>query len=320
MINQHPELIKEYYSYTVRTYYHLFTIPFLLLVAFLFLIQVKGVYPLYIEAYRVVQILGLLVYSAFPIGPYTYYFLIGCSYCNFDFVPNLYAVLAKSDNSQVFASYFLASDGMDFVRLMGSIILFGVFMLCVYLVCRFLIGVKQSRLDFVVRLAIDLIEVKVLHSFWSALLFIVANYQATEFSIFVTFILAIVFLGGIIGRRYSIYKETGDFGPFFFWRAAATLTICFVAMANEVVVSVLVVLAMATTLCEFWLLHSPRYYLNINDLNSANYMEERTYRVLNNYDMEVPYSFSISLRNAHTTLCPLLTALLIGVLVLLRDA
>ena len=156
-VNQHPELMRQYYSYSLRNYHHFFTLPFLLLIAFLFLIQIKGVYSLYIESFRMVQLLGLLIYTVYPIGPAAYTFLVGCSYCNFDFVPNLYAMLAKSDNSVVFNSFNLSTEDMDFVRLMGSIIFFGVFMLLTYLICKFLLDVKQTRLDFIIRLSIDLI-------------------------------------------------------------------------------------------------------------------------------------------------------------------
>ena len=123
--------------------------------------------------------LGLLIFTAFPLGARAYYFLIGCSYLNMDFVPNLYQQLAKTDQSNVFASYYFATEDMDFVRLMGSIIFFGVIVMVVYCVCKFLLGVKESRLDFVLRLAIDLMEVKIFHSFWSSLLYIIANYRAT---------------------------------------------------------------------------------------------------------------------------------------------
>ena len=70
------------------------------------------------------------------------------------------------------------------------------------------------------------------HSFWSSLLYIIANYKATEFSMFVVFLLGIMFVAGLIGRRYSIYKEDNDFSPFFVWRASATLIICFLSFAN----------------------------------------------------------------------------------------
>jgi hypothetical protein len=137
---------------------------------------------------------------------------------------------------------------------------------------------------------------------------------------FVVFILAVVFVSGLIGRRFSIWREVNDFSPFFLWRATVTLAICFVSFANEIVMAVMVLLAICVTFWELILLHSDTYLVNINDLNSSNYMDERTYHVLNAHDVEVPYSFTISLRNILATTCPFLTALLIGVMVLLRDA
>ena len=274
---------------------------------------------MFIEAYRVVQLLGVMLYSAFPVGSFTFYFLMGCSYTNFDFVPNLYAMLAKPDSSVIFASYFMVSEDMDFIRLMGSILLFGTVSLIVYVFCRFVLQFKEARLDYMSKLCIDIMEVKVFHSFWSSLLYIVSNYQESQFAMFMIFIFAIIFLGALVGRRYSIWKETHDFSPFFVWRAASTLLVCFVAMANEIVISLLVVISLGVTLWQFFLLHSSKYLVNINSLNSANYMEERTYKVLNNYDLEVSYSFSISFRNIIITLCPFLSALVTGVLILLRD-
>ncbi len=49
-------------------------------------------------------------------------------------------------------------------------------------------------------------------------------------------------------------------------------------------------------------------------------MKEATFKVLNDYDIEVAYSFSISLRNTLTIICSFLAALLAAILVLLRDA
>ena len=123
--------------------------------------------------------LGLLIFTAFPLGSRAYYFLIGCSYLNFDFVPNLYAMLVKSDSATIFSSYFLSTEDMDFIRLMGSIIFFAAFILITYVICKFLIKVKDSKLNFMIRLSVDLMEVKVLHSFWTSLLYIIANYRAT---------------------------------------------------------------------------------------------------------------------------------------------
>ena len=77
---------------------------------------------------------------------------------------------------------------------------------------------------------------------------------------------------------------------------------------------------MLVTLWQFFLLHSSQYRVSITNLNSENYMHEATYRVLNNYDVEVGYSFAIPIRNICITVCPFASALLVGVMVLLRDA
>ena len=87
--------MKSNYLFTAKNIYNVIMVPFVVLVIFLFSLQLKGVYDLFMECYRMVQLLGLLVYSAFPIGPYVFYFLIGCSNANLDFIPNLYALVAK---------------------------------------------------------------------------------------------------------------------------------------------------------------------------------------------------------------------------------
>jgi hypothetical protein len=131
-----------------------------------------------IETIRIIQVLGLLVYVAYPVGENSFFFLLGCSYANLDFIPNIYAKLAKTSSNAYLNSYQLAVTDMDFVRLVGSIILFGVVMLVVYLIARCLLKVKQSKLDFITRFGIDLLEVKVMHSFWTSFIYIVINYKA----------------------------------------------------------------------------------------------------------------------------------------------
>ena len=203
---QRPEFMREYCTYVVQNSFNFIMVPFLALLLLTFMLQTRGVYELLFETLRIVQTLGLLVYSAFPVGAYSFYFLVGCSYCNFDFVPNLYALLVKSDQSVDFASYFLSTPDMDFIRLMGSIIFLGAIVLVVYLICRYLLLLKEERLSFLVSFGIDLMEVKIFHSFWSSLLYIIANYQSSDFGMFIVFAFALIFLVTIIGRRYSIYQ------------------------------------------------------------------------------------------------------------------
>jgi hypothetical protein len=93
-VNDHPELMKQYYAFSVKNQYNAIMVALITIVLFLFVLQLKGVYELFMELFRVVQLLGLLLYSAFPMGPYIFYFLVGCSYANLDFIPNLYALAA----------------------------------------------------------------------------------------------------------------------------------------------------------------------------------------------------------------------------------
>ena len=57
-VNQHPELMKSYYLLTVQNYYNLIVVPLVLVVLFLFSLQLRGVYDMLIELYRVIQFLG----------------------------------------------------------------------------------------------------------------------------------------------------------------------------------------------------------------------------------------------------------------------
>jgi len=76
-----------------------------------------------------------------------------------------------------FASYFLVSSDMDFIRLNGSVLFFGLVWGCVWVAARWLFRVGESRLSFLTRFGLDLMEVKVLHSFWSAVLLVIVNYK-----------------------------------------------------------------------------------------------------------------------------------------------
>jgi len=90
-----PQLMKQYFTYCAKNYYNVIMIPLLGLVIFIMALQIKGVYELLMELLRIIQVLGLLVYSSFPVGQFIYSFLVGCSYANLDFIPNLYTLFAQ---------------------------------------------------------------------------------------------------------------------------------------------------------------------------------------------------------------------------------
>lgn len=319
-IQQHPTLIKEYYTYAVQSYYQLLALPFLGLCLFLVMTQIRGTYELIVEVLRVGQIMGLLLSSAHPVGPDIFYFLLGWGNCNMDFLPNLYAQFAKTSSASTLNSYALISSDMDFIRLMGSIFLFGILMLVIYLIAKFLLKLKEWRLNLIANLAVDLMEVKIFHSFWTALLYIVVNYQTAQFDMFLLFVLAVWMVAAVIGRSYKAWKGNDNWSPLIFWRCFAPLLICLLSLANELIISLLILLAMSVTMWHFFYLHSSHHYISINDLSSSNYMKERTFRVLNDYDIEVKYSFAISLRNTLISACPSTAAIATAVSILLREA
>jgi hypothetical protein len=48
---------------------------------------------------------------------------------------------------------------------------------------------------------------KILHSFWSSLVFILINYSSTNFSVFITFAFAFLLFLATLARRYVIWKD-----------------------------------------------------------------------------------------------------------------
>jgi hypothetical protein len=240
--------MKSYYIFFGKNLCQIIMIPFVIIVLLFFTLQIKGVYELYMELLRTVQLLGLLVYSSFPVGKYIFYFLFGCSYANLDFIPNLYAWAAKPESVNNLTSYFMTAEDMDFIRLNGSVLFFGILWGAIILISKYLIKAKESRVRYMINFGIDLMEVKILHSFWSALIFVVINYNMTNFSIFATFLFALLLFSAINGRRYSIWRETKDVSPLYLWRVVGTLLFCFVSLANELLITLIFCTSLIATM------------------------------------------------------------------------
>ena len=137
---------------------------------------------------------------------------------------------------------------MDFIRLNGSVLFFAVIWAVVILVATYLFKVKENRVKYMVAFGSDLMQVKIMHSFWSSLIFVIINHNTTNFSVFITFAFAFLIFLAIIARRYAIWKDEKDISPFFFWRLAATLLICFISLSNELVISLIFCLAVGATI------------------------------------------------------------------------
>lgn len=145
------------------------------------------------------------------------------------------------------------------------------------------------------------------------------NYDSSSFAIFASFGFAWCGMAVIVARRWSTWKVERYISPFFISRAAVTFIICWMSMGNEIVVSIVFVVGFLTMFYEYQILHSNRFSISILQLNSSNYMDERSFKVLNDQDKHIPFSFSISTRNISLSVLPLLTSLLFATAILLRD-
>lgn len=88
----------------------------------------------------------------------------------------------------------------------GSMIFFSILWVVIIFISKYLLKVSAERSDYMVKFGLDLAEVKLLHSFWSGLLFVVLNYRSSNFPLYVTFGFALV--GGmiVVARRWLIWK------------------------------------------------------------------------------------------------------------------
>lgn len=161
---------------------------------------------------------------------------------------------------------------MDFIRLNGSILFFAAIWGCVIIITKFLFQPSEKKIAYMIHFGLDLTQVKILHSFWSAVFYVIINYKATNFSVFVSFSFAILLFLAILSRRYIIWKQQNELSPFFLWRVVASLLICLISLANELLVAMIFVAAIVVAIWEFKILHSNKYYISINELNSKNYL------------------------------------------------
>ena len=74
----------------------------------------------------------------------------------------------------------------------------------------------------------------------------------------------------------------------------------------------LLVVAVAAGICEFYLLRSDRYVFQPHHLTSHNYMDESTTRVLNSFDNEIDYACAIPFRNTLILTFPALTVIMVA--------
>lgn len=273
-----------------------------------------------IEYLRFIQILGLLVYSSYPVATkYLFFFVLGFNYANFDFLPNLYYLFATPESSVNFKSYLFASSDMDFLRFMGAIILFFLLWVVILLVAKFLLKINQKSFQWLVRFGLDLIEVKILHSFWSSLIFLIVNgTSSANFVIYVTHACSYFFLTLLIIKRWMIWKAYRSVSLFFLWRIVVTLLVC-LAQFGALGISLGVFIAgLGTGVLVMYFQERKSNVFEVTVFLSPHLRQHEYQDVMSRHDGEIKYSFCTTLRKIFLVIIVPITALCFAMLILLQ--
>jgi hypothetical protein len=143
------------------------------------LMRTKYVYRILIEYIHCIQLLGLTFYAIYPhsIQLNLYTFVMGLDFSNFSFIINLTAkfIPACYDCKSIVGFTFAIGD-MNWIRLTGSLLLCLAIML---VFCLLIYAFKCSRMyaPFYLKLVLDLIIVKSLHSWFSSLFYSGLNFK-----------------------------------------------------------------------------------------------------------------------------------------------
>lgn len=134
---------------------------------------------------------------------------------------------------------------MDFIRMIGSILVF-VAVWSIFIVVLKVFFIKNtSILGWLLRLGMDLIEVKILHSFWNSLIFTIINSSQNNIYILWLHLFSYVFMGFTIFRYYKIYQENQTISYTFLWRLIVTLLLSVAVYQQMVLLIILSLISVA---------------------------------------------------------------------------
>lgn len=153
------------------------------------LMRVRHVYRVLIEYIHSIQLLGLTYYVIYPysIDLNLYAYLMGLDYANFSFMYNIPVryITACYDCSSLVSFAFGVGD-MNWVRLMGSLLLCLVIMFVFWIVLYGFTYTRDYALFFI-GLIVDLILIKTVHSWFASLVYSGLNmrYNTGDLDIYV---------------------------------------------------------------------------------------------------------------------------------------
>lgn len=124
---------------------------------------------------------------------------------------------------------------MDFIRMIGSILLFIAVWIVVLVILKCFVTKNPALLGWFLRLGMDLVEVKIIHSFWNSLIFTFINSSKDNIYMLWVHLFSYIFMGLVAFRYYKIYQTNGSISYPFIWRVVSTLLLS-IAVFNKIIV------------------------------------------------------------------------------------
>jgi hypothetical protein len=135
---------------------------------------------------------------------------------------------------------FLYGD-MDFIRMIGSILLLIALLILVIIVLKIFVTENTTLLGWLIKVGMDVVEIKIIHSFWNSLIFTIMNSTQDNLYIFWVHLFSYTFIGLVGFRYYKTYQSTGEINYSFLWRLLSTLLLS-ISVFNKMIVFIILTL------------------------------------------------------------------------------
>jgi hypothetical protein len=114
---------------------------------------------------------------------------------------------SNSLQNKLFLGFELFYKDMDFIRMIGSILTFIAFWITFLIVFKYLISKDKDIFGWLIRLGMDLIEIKILFSFWNSLIFTFSNGNLNNLYMLWVHIFSYSFMALAAFRYYKMYQS-----------------------------------------------------------------------------------------------------------------
>jgi hypothetical protein len=105
-----------------------------------------------------------------------------------------------------FRGYTFAFGDMDFLRMAANYVLFGVILILVLLVLKYLTSTNFAIRIWLVRLFFDVVEMPIWFAYWSSLVFTFQNASSSDLKFLLVHLSSYVLIGLLLWRQYRRYR------------------------------------------------------------------------------------------------------------------